>query len=276
MAASSTPLYRQIADQIRDWIYRELIPPDRALSPGSQLPTEPELQEKFGGCSRDTIRKALAELISQGLIETRGRHGTFVRKRQMLTYRAAVAEQADRTRVGEARDAFFEEVQGQGRQPSQDFKMVIEPATAEVAKRLKIAENDLVVARSCFRLVDDRPWSDQVSYYAMDVAQAAGLTAPHDIAKGTVRAMAEAGHVEIGTVDEVSARMPTPEEARALDIAAGVPLMLYYRTTYSETRPLRLTKTLFPADRNTLVYELGNLVAYYDDLRVTVDQNQVG
>jgi len=153
--------------------------------------------------------------------------------------------------------------------------MIIEPAAPDVAARLRVAEGDLVVVRASMRLVDERPWSDQVSYYAMDISQAAGLTSPRDIPEGTVRAMAKAGHVEVGTVDEVTARMPTPEEARSLDIDPGVPVLLYYRTTYSDQRPLRLTRTLFPADRNTIVYEMGNLVAYYQDVRVTVDQDQV-
>jgi GntR family transcriptional regulator len=265
---SATPLYRRIADQLRDAIS------NGRLSPGSRLRTEAELMADHG-VSRDTIRKAIRELVEQGLVETRGRQGTFVRQRQMLIYRAAVAEQADRPLTGEARDAFFDEVLAQGRKPGQNFSMVIEPATPDVATRLRIDEGDLVVARAAKRLVNDRPWSNQISYYAMDISQAAGLTTPRDIPEGTVRAMAKAGHVETGTVDEVSARMPTPEEARELDIDAGVPVLLYYRTTYSDQRPLRLTRTLFPADRNTIVYELGNLIAYYQDMKIAVDQNRV-
>jgi GntR family transcriptional regulator len=265
---SATPLYRRIANQLRDAISTGL------LRPGSRLRTEAELMADHA-VSRDTIRKAIRELVEQGLVETRGRQGTFVRQHQMLIYRAAVAEQADRPLTGEARDAFFEEVLAQGRKPSQDFSMVIEPAAPDVAARLGVDEGDLVVARAAKRLVDDRPWSDQVSYYPMDVSQTAGLTTPRDIPEGTVRAMAQAGHVEIGTVDEVTARMPTPDEARELDIDAGVPVLLYYRTTYSDQRPLRLTRTLFPADRNTIVYELGNLTAYYQDLKIAVDQDQV-
>ena len=264
----TTPLYRRIADQIRDAIS------NGRLSPGSRLRTEAELMEDHG-VSRDTIRKAIRELLEQGLVETRGRLGTFVRQRQMVVYRAAVAEQADRPLTGEARDAFFDEVVAQGLTPSQDFSMVIEPAAPDISSRLRINEGDLVVARACMRMVNERPWSDQVSYYAMDISEASGLTTPRDIPEGTIRAMARAGHVEIGTVDEVSARMPTPEEARALDIDSGVPVLLYYRTTYSDQRPLRLTRTLFPADRNTIVYELGNLVAYYKNIKITVDQDEV-
>jgi len=74
----ATPLYRRIADQIRDAIS------NGRLGPGSRLKTEAELMSDHG-VSRDTIRKAIRELIEQGLVETRGRQGTFVRERQMLS-----------------------------------------------------------------------------------------------------------------------------------------------------------------------------------------------
>lgn len=255
----STPTYRRIADQIRDQIARG------ALVPGDRLPTEPEL-ERIYGAGRNTIRSAVAELVAQGLVETRRRKGTVVCQQQSIRYLATVAEQADRAPAGsEARDAFYEEVTAQGRVPSQDFSMVIEPVTPDIAARLRVRPGDLVVARACLRYVDDQPWSEQVSYYPMDVSEAAGLTAPRDIPEGTVRAMAKAGFLEVGKRDELSSRMPTPEEARALEMRPGVPLIVYYRTTWDRERTLRCSRTLFPADRNTIEYELGDLSAYYAD-----------
>ena len=246
----TTPLYRKIADQLRDAIFRGDLPP------GSQLQTEPELQERYG-VSRNTVRLAIRELIGEGLVETRGRRGTYVRERTRLDYHAARAERADRP-LGES-DAYFEEVRAAGHRPSQDFSMVIEPADAAVAARLRIPEGDLVVARSCLRYVDERVWSDQISYYPMDVSEAAGLTTPRDIPGGTIRAMAAVGFVEVGHIDELTTRMPTPEEARGLDIAPGVPVLVYYRTAWTNERPVRCTKTIFPGDRNRVIYELGDL-----------------
>lgn len=255
----STPTYRRIADQIRDQIARG------ALVPGDRLPTEPEL-ERIYGVGRNTARSAVGELVAQGLVETRGRKGTIVCEQQSIRYLATVAEQADRPHAGsEARDAFYEEVTAQGRRPSQDFSMVIEPVTPDVAARLKVAAGELVVARACLRYVDDQPWSEQVSYYPMDVSDAAGLATPRDIPEGTVRAMARAGFFEVGKRDELSSRMPTPEEARALEMRPGVPLIVYYRTTFNKERALRVSRTLFPGDRNTIEYELGDLGACYAD-----------
>ncbi|MGH3771583.1 MAG: GntR family transcriptional regulator [Pseudonocardiaceae bacterium] len=52
---------------------------------GAQLPTEPELGSHFQ-VSRGTIRQALRELAAEGLIETRGRDGTYARRLPMLEY----------------------------------------------------------------------------------------------------------------------------------------------------------------------------------------------
>ncbi len=96
---------------------------------------------------------------------------------------------------------------------------------------------------------------------------AAGLTVRHDLPRGTIRAKADVGHLEVGYVDELTSRMPSPEEARTLALASGVPVMVYVRTAWTNERPVRVTRTIFPADRNRVVYELGDLSAYDGNLR---------
>ncbi|MER7005918.1 GntR family transcriptional regulator [Dactylosporangium sp. NPDC000555] len=67
------PAYQQVAHQLREHII------SGRLAPGNQLPIEPEIAELFG-VSRSTIREALRQLSSEGLVRTtRGvRGGTFV------------------------------------------------------------------------------------------------------------------------------------------------------------------------------------------------------
>lgn len=256
----AAPKHQRIAAQLRAAIL------DGRYEPGTKLPSEAELGAQ-AGVSRITVRAALAALVTEGLITTSPGVGTFVRERFVLDFHAASAERADRPKKGDA-DAFFDEVRNAGRKPSQEFSMRLEPATAEVAIRLQVAEGDIVCVRRCYRFVDDQPWSDQHSYYPMDVAEQAGLNTSGDIAEGTVRAMARVGHIEIGYIDEVTSRVPTAVETQTLDVSAGTPVLVYTRTAWTDSRPVRLTQTVYPADRNRIIYELG-------DLRGHDEQNDV-
>ena len=67
----SGPMYRQIAEDLREQIE------SGRLEPGQQLLTELELREHYGA-SRNTVRDAIKWLTSLGLVETRPGQGTFV------------------------------------------------------------------------------------------------------------------------------------------------------------------------------------------------------
>jgi GntR family transcriptional regulator len=65
------PIYRQIAEDLRRKIE------SGGLGPGSRLPSELELRERYRA-SRSTVRDALKWLVIRGLVETRPSQGTFV------------------------------------------------------------------------------------------------------------------------------------------------------------------------------------------------------
>jgi GntR family transcriptional regulator len=254
----TTPRYREIADELRDAILGEQELLGTQLCGGAKLPTEPELGAHYD-CSRGTIRQALQSLTAEGLIETRGRNGTFVRRLRVLEH-SAHTEHPDRKGTS---DSWSSEVLATGRKPSQDFSFRIIPATPAVAKRLRIETDDLVVVREMLRYVDGVPWSDQVSFYPYDVAAAAGLDTPHDIAEGTVRRLGARGFREVGWSDEVSCRPATEDEARTFGVSQDSSVIVYYRVGWTTDRPVRLTREILPADRNVILYEAGDLAAKY-------------
>ena len=73
---SRKPLYRQIADGIREQIQRG------ELKPGDALPTESALQAAFG-VSRVTVRQALRQLTEQQIIESIQGSGTYVKEERV-------------------------------------------------------------------------------------------------------------------------------------------------------------------------------------------------
>ena len=68
----ANPMYQKIAEDLRQQIE------SGELAPGSQLPTELELRERNNNASRNTVRDAIKWLINLGLVETRPGQGTFV------------------------------------------------------------------------------------------------------------------------------------------------------------------------------------------------------
>lgn len=75
----SNPLHLKISEQLR----RQILSGD--YPPGEQFPSEYQLVERFG-VSRTTIRQAIANLISQGLVVSRQGKGVFVTERRKVTY----------------------------------------------------------------------------------------------------------------------------------------------------------------------------------------------
>lgn len=255
-AMNKQPKYRQIADALR----REI--DSGAYPPGSRLPSEAELSGRFDA-SRNTVRSGLNMLVSEGLISSSQGLGYEVRKHEVFELNASRFENLTFPQNG---DAYSTDVTNAGRRPTQTFRVEVLPASDYVAERLKVDGSSTAVLRFCHRFVDDVPWSTQATYYPdWLVKDAPRLAEPGDIAEGTTRYLAGVGIEQIGYFDEIAARMPTPDEARLLDVGAGVPVLLWTRTGYSEDKPIRCTITTFRADLNRMNYEIGTLSARQEE-----------
>ncbi|MFD5837337.1 GntR family transcriptional regulator [Streptomyces collinus] len=246
------PKYRQVADVLR----REIV--NGTHAPGSRLPSENDLQQRFDA-SRNTIRNGLSLLVSEGLISSSQGLGYEVKSHEVFELNASRFENLTFPQNG---DAYNTDVTNAGRRPHQTFRVEMLPASQEIAERLKIDLSAKTVLRFCHRYVDDVPWSTQATYYpSWLVDKSPRLAEPGDIAEGTTRYLASRGIEQVGYFDEIAARMPTPDEARLLEIGAGVPVMLWTRTGYSPDRPIRCTVTTFRGDLNRMNYEIGDLSA---------------
>lgn len=249
---SKQPKYRQVADALR----RDI--DSGTYGPGARLPSESDLMARFDA-SRNTVRSGLNVLVSQGLISSSQGLGYEVRKHEVFVLNASRFENLTFPQNG---DSYVTDVTNAGRQPHQTFRVEMTTAPEYIAQRLKIDVESRTVLRFCHRFVDDTPWSTQATHYPeWLIEKAPRLTDPGDIAEGTTRYLAGLGIEQIGYADEIATRMPTPDEARLLDIAAGVPVLLWTRTGYSHERPIRCTITTLRGDLNRMNYEIGDLSA---------------
>ncbi|MER7968679.1 GntR family transcriptional regulator [Streptomyces sp. NPDC096080] len=244
------PKYQQVADALR----REI--DNGTYGPGCKLPSEAELALRFDA-SRNTVRSGLSVLVGQGLISSSQGLGYEVRRHEVFELNASRFENLTFPQNG---DAYSTDVSNAGRRPHQTFRVEVTTTPQYIAERLKVETGSRSVLRFCHRFVDDVPWSTQATHYPdWLLAEAPRLTDPGDIAEGTTRYLADRGTEQIGYRDEIATRMPTPEEARLLEIGAGVPVLLWTRTGYSSDRPIRCTITTMRGDLNRMNYEIGDL-----------------
>jgi GntR family transcriptional regulator len=252
----ANPMYRQIAEDLRAQIE------SGGLEPGQQLRTELELREKYNA-SRNTVRDAIKWLTNLGLVETKPGQGTFVVQKidpfvTTLTgdAAAAVAEGA----------AYLSEVSQVDREASfSPVQVEIQQASDEAAAALKIPEKAEVISRHERRFIDGTPWSMQTSYYPVEFADrgAERLRSARNIEEGTVDYLKQAlGISQKGYRDQITVRAPNTTEADFFKLPADgrVPMYEITRTAFDGNgTPMRVTVTVYPADRNQFVVNVGEV-----------------
>lgn len=250
-----TPLYRLIADDLREQI------DDGRLGPGAQLPTQEALvadwRARLPGTkvSRGTVRRALDDLVAEGLVVSRRPVGVFVRDRKRIVVRPQEEFGSHFTPLV---DFFVRLVTEQEGEPSQTIEVGLVRPPRVVADRLR-TEDAVVVVRRRVQSVDGEQYDLNDSYYPADVVAGSEAMHPDDIARGVNKVLDERGYPQVLTVDEYTVRMPTTVESNRLDLPPGTPVLEQIVTGYvgeePASRPVRCVVTVYPGDRYRLIYE---------------------
>lgn len=241
------PKYQQIADALRGQIE------DGTLAPDAKLPTEAKLQEEYDA-SRETVRKAVGLLVGEGLVISARPQGHFVRRRQPMVFRPQ-AEFRKRPYTPEM-DAFMTEYSAEGREPRQEIEVSIVEPPADVAKRLQLEPGQLTAVRKRLRYLDGEPFNINDSYYPLELVQESEIMRPEDIGRGANEVLAELGFRQVRALDELYAKMPTPDWTRRLELVPGTPVTYYITTGFTEEgKPVRVVQNVLPGDRHVISYE---------------------
>jgi GntR family transcriptional regulator len=260
--------YQQIADRLRDQITNGV------FGPGERLPSEPDLIEEYQA-SRNTVRLAIALLTNQGLVVTRQGLGTFVqqptRPFTALLSRVNVpagGHPGDPALAGvQHADASLPVVGAAANQPERARSVVVETAEASnsVAASLDIKPGDPVIVRRSQRYLGEVPWLLVASFFPMDLARGSALEQAGAIEQGSIKLLADLGYPQQGFRDEIAARMPDAREFRFFGLTTGTPVIVVGRTAYSVSRPIRLTRFVYRADRVRLAHEVAAIPEKYQD-----------
>ena len=140
-----------LAEQVEEQIYHFIL--DTPLSPGSKLPNEFELGEKFG-VGRSTIREAVKLLSSKGIVEVRRGSGTYV-----LTTALGVGDPLGLSAVQDKTALALDLV---------NVRLLLEPGIAEMAANNATDEDIARLRRLCERV--ERKIHDGDRYIEDDIA----------------------------------------------------------------------------------------------------------
>lgn len=269
---ANQPIYQEIAEDLRSRIQ------SGEFAQGDKLPTEEDLSDSYRA-SRNTVRQAIDRLARELLVAKRQGQGTFV----TIKVDPFVAVLSTRTPVidgGGMEGAPYEsEVEEQHRVPSASKpKVEIQTCPREIALRLGIKpDDDDVISRHQKRFIDGVPWSLQTSYYPYELASKADrLLKAADIEEGTVSYLSETwGLDQVGYRDWTKKRTPNDEEQQFFKLGPDDTLYEVMRTAFARADsaqelsrregipdgylPTRVTVTVYPADRNLLVSDYGDV-----------------
>ncbi|MGE6733788.1 GntR family transcriptional regulator [Streptomyces sp. NPDC059900] len=232
--SSPVPLYFQLSQQLEAAIERG------ALTPGTLLGNEIELAGRLG-LSRPTVRQAIQSLVDKGLLVRRRGVGTQV-----------VHSQVKRPLE---LSSLYDDLEAAGQRPAtRVLRNTVEPASAEVAAALGIAEGDEVHLVERLRLAHGEPMAFLRNRLPAGLLD---LDTPRLEATGLYRLMRAASITLHRARQSVGARAATADEGRQLGEPEGAPLLTMQRTTFDDTgRAVEFGSHIYRASRYSFEFQL--------------------
>ncbi|MCS2168865.1 GntR family transcriptional regulator [Scandinavium sp. TWS1a] len=213
------------------------------LPPGSQLPSEGRLIERFN-VSRTTLRKAIENLVARGLVEIRRGKGTFVTQPKIVQELTSLT-------------GFVEDMQKSGRVPTARLldKTVV-TADARVAGKLALPVGSDVMRIQRIRLADGIAISFDETYLPLDIGD---KVVTHDLDAEPIFSLLEDKYdlPLTGAEYRLEAVIARPDVAAALMVDPGSAIFLIERTSY--------TRDSQPIDYENLFYR-GDMISFVTHL----------
>ena len=226
-AESSSPLYHQLMQRITADIERGTYPT------GSRIPPEHELEQLYQ-VSRVTVRRALAELTAEGLLERKQGKGTFV------------SEPEGNVRL-KSLHSFYDSCRINGAAPSTRVIHVKETAADSTdAKELNLPAGSRVLETLRIRRADGVPVVLERNRFSMAYA----WLQDQDLSGSLYSLLREYGVEPKPAVHDVSLRFASAEEAELLETEPGAPLICLREVICDQRgRPLHNSVRLIRGER---------------------------
>jgi GntR family histidine utilization transcriptional repressor len=227
MGKNDLPAY----EQVKGWIRQHIA--SGAWKPGDPVPSESALMERFA-ISRMTANRALRELAAEGLVTRVQGSGTRVAQLHRISSRLVIRD-------------IHEEVAERGHAHSTRVLQVgQEKAGAEVAGALGLRKGAPVFHSVLVHLENGVPiqYEDR---YVNPAAAPRYLETDFASTSPTSHLLQHAPLTEASYT--IEATLPTPQEARALEIRASEPCLAMMRRTVSGAHVASIARQIYPGTR---------------------------
>ncbi|MBM7075868.1 GntR family transcriptional regulator [Micromonospora humida] len=230
---------------------------DGAIPPGSLLPSESTLMAEFS-VARGTVREALALLRAEGLTVAEKGRGTYVRP--VVPVRRLGSEryraELEQVRNGELGTAFTtdQQVAWSAYTLDREFKEV--PAAAPVAGLFGVPPGTMLLERRFVFRTHGVPQQMSTSYLLLSMVAGTPVADPANEPwpGGNTSQLHSLGYDITAVREQVSARMPLPDEVHTLRIPGGIPVFAITRQTYVDDVVAEVADIVLPGDRVRLDY----------------------
>jgi GntR family transcriptional regulator len=226
-AESASPLYHQLMQRIRADI-------DKGTYPvGSRIAPEHEL-EKLYNVSRVTVRRALAELTSEGLLERKQGKGTFVSTPRISQDLKSI-------------HSFHDSCKKNGVRAGTRVIHVTEiDADAADITDLNLREGDRVVETLRVRSADGEPVALEKNHFSTVYSYLEN----ENLSGSLYGILQEYGVEPKQATHDISMVIATEAQGKLLEVETGTPLMKLHEVVYDQKgRPLHNSVQLIRGDR---------------------------
>ncbi|WP_134682707.1 UTRA domain-containing protein [Brevibacillus migulae] len=227
---SVKPLYEQLMDEIKKDIHEGI------YSIGAQLPAENELCQKYG-VSRITTRRAITELVEQGILRKLHGKGTFVTNNKLKRELIAV-------------NGFTDFLLQSGKEPHiRILSKKVVPASWRQAEALQVEREEPLFELKRLHLIKDEPIHSETSYYSLkrfpDLEKHIGES------HSTYQVLKEIYQVQaVRNTKTISFVNATTEQAKFLHCTEDVPLFEVEKIAYDDNGiPIHFSLSFLPSNK---------------------------
>ena len=231
-----SPLYVQIANDLRDRII------EGDIVTGEALPPERELCDLVGA-SRVTVRKAIEQLIDEGLLQRKQGSGTFVTQRIQA--------------AGSHLSSFTEDARARGDNVDTIWiRRDYGDADDNEAALLAIEPGAKIAHLSRVRLSNDEPLAVEHA-----IIPAHMLPPIKTLGPSLYQALEAEGNRPVSGTQKIRAARASAADALLLSISEGAEVLRIERVTRrADGQPVELTRSIYRGDRFEFVSELSGAV----------------